>query len=152
MDNAFGPGIDPAYVETVVCKLRSWLEIFLLAVLFCTVSTFPSKGNDTSVELATGGLVFVKNHDVEMLSEDLFISTEEIRVLYRFANRSNKDVTVYVAFPLPDLKMDLVDDVFVIPVDDPVNFLGFATTVDGLRVHADVEQKSSWVTEIRHRP
>jgi hypothetical protein len=46
-----------------------------------------------------------------------------------------------VAFPLPDLKMDLVDDVFVIPVDDPVNFVGFATTVDGLQVHPSVEQR-----------
>jgi hypothetical protein len=76
-----------------------------------------------------------------MVSEDLFISTEEIRIVYRFANKSNKDVTVYVAFPLPDLKMDLVDDVFVIPVDDPVNFVGFATTVDGLQVHPSVEQR-----------
>jgi hypothetical protein len=111
----------------------------------CIGSTFPSKANDGVVELATGGLVFVKNPDVAMLSEDLFISTEEIRVLYRFANRSDKDVTVYVAFPLPDLKVDLVDDAFVAPVDvpvnDPTNFLGFVTTVDGLRVHPNVEQR-----------
>ena len=122
-------------------RQRSLIRSFLLASFLCTISTFPSKANDTSVELATGGLVFVKNPNVEMLSEDLFISTGEIRVLYRFANRSDKDVTVYVAFPLPDLKMDLVDDVFVIPVDDPVNFVGFATTVDGLQVHPSVEQR-----------
>jgi len=77
-----------------------------------------------------------------MVSEDLFISTDEIRILYRFANKSDKDVTVYVAFPLPDLKMDLMDDVFVIPVDDPVNFVGFVTTVDGLQVHPSVEQRN----------
>ena len=38
--------------------------------------------------------------------------------------------------------MDLVDDVFVIPVDDPVNFVGFATTVDGFSVHPNVEQRA----------
>ena len=122
-------------------KRRLLVRLCLLATFAWITSTFPSKANDTSVELATGGLVFVKNPNVEMLSEDLFISTGEIRVLYRFANRSDKDVTVYVAFPLPDLKMDLVDDVFVIPVDDPINFLGFVTTVDGLSVHPNVEQR-----------
>jgi hypothetical protein len=35
-------------------------------------------------------LAFVKNLDVEMVSEDLFISTEEIRIVYRFCNKSNK--------------------------------------------------------------
>src|SRR5713101_6933342 len=30
--------------------------------------------NDSSAELATGGLVFIKNANVEMRSEDLFIS------------------------------------------------------------------------------
>src|SRR6516164_8246814 len=111
-----------------VCLLG---RLCLSAAFACITATFPSRANDTAVELATGGLVFVKNPNVEMLSEDLFISTEEIRVFYRFANRSDKDVTVHVAFPLPDLKMDLVDDVFVIPVDDPINFLGFVNTVDG---------------------
>ena len=121
---------------------RHLLVRLCLLPMFAWISlTFPSRANDTSAELATGGLAFVKNLDVEMVSEDLFISTEEIRIVYRFANKSNKDVTVYVAFPLPDLKMDLVDDVFVIPVDDPVNFVGFATTVDGLQVHPSVEQR-----------
>jgi hypothetical protein len=130
-----------SYIMTNHSKVRSFIGILLLATLFCIISTFPSKANDSSAELTTGGLVFVKNPDVEMLSEDLFISTEEIRVLYRFANRSNKDVTVYVAFPLPDLEMDLEDDVFVIPVDDPINFLGFVTTVNGVQVNPNVEQR-----------
>ena len=35
--------------------------------------------NDSTAELATGGLIFVRNDDVEMRAEDLFISTTEIR-------------------------------------------------------------------------
>jgi hypothetical protein len=119
---------------------RSLIRSLLLASFLCTISAFTSKANDTSVELSTGGLVFVKNSDVEMVSEDLFISTEEIRILYRFANRSKKNVTVYVAFPLPDLKMDLEGNVSI-PVNDPVNFVGFVTTVNGLQVHPSVEQR-----------
>lgn len=130
-----------SHIMVKLSRQRSLIRSFLLASFLCTISTFPSKANDTSAELSTGGLVFVKNPDVEMVSEDLFICTEEIRILYQFVNKSDKDVTVYVAFPLPDLKMDLVDDVFVIPVDDPVNFVGFVTTVDGLQVHPSVEQR-----------
>ena len=117
------------------------IGVFLSAALSCMHLTTSANANDSSAELATGGLIFVKNNNVELLSEHLLISTEEIRVTYRFLNKSNKDVTVYVAFPLPDLKMDPDDDVTVIPTDDPINFVGFVTTVDGLPVHAKVEQK-----------
>jgi hypothetical protein len=50
---------------------------FLSAVICYTLSNYSARANDSSVELATGGLVFVKNNDIEMLSEDLFISTGE---------------------------------------------------------------------------
>src|SRR5262245_4086378 len=120
---------------------RSLTRSFLLATFLCAISTFISKADDTEVQLATGGLVFVKNPSVEMVSEDLFISTEQIRILYRYANKSDKEVTIYVAFPLPDLKLDLVHGVTAIPANDPVNFVGFVTRVDGLQVHSNVEQR-----------
>jgi len=47
----------------------------------------PALANDSAAALATGGLVFVRNDDIEMRSEDLYISTAEIRVRYRFHNR-----------------------------------------------------------------
>jgi hypothetical protein len=99
--------------------------------------------NDSSAEIGTGGLVFVKNPDVEMLSEDLYISTTEIGVRYRFLNKSNTDITTFVAFPLPDIALgdDDAPDL-TIPTDDPVNLFGFTTTVEGQRVHANVEQKA----------
>ena len=114
----------------------------LSVLMFCSLPTSPLEANDSTAELATGGLVFVKNNDIEMLSEDLFISLDEIRVRYRFLNTSNRDITVHVAFPLPDLKASLMDDAVMIPTDDPVNFVGFATTADGQPVRANVEQKA----------
>jgi Domain of unknown function (DUF4424) len=117
---------------------------FLSIAILCTLPTSSVRANDSTVELATGGLVVVKNDNIEMLSENLFISTEEIRVRYRFLNKSNNDITVHVAFPLPDLKAsppEVADIPFVVPTDDPVNFVGFATRVDGRPIHTNVEQK-----------
>ena len=51
---------------------------------------------------AAGGLVLRQNADIDMVSEDLFVSVEQIRVHYVFRNRAPRDVTVTVAFPMPD--------------------------------------------------
>jgi hypothetical protein len=117
-----------------------------VAVMFCSLPLIPVHANDSSAELATGGLVFVKNNNIEMISEDLFISTKEIRVRYRFRNRAAKDIVTHVAFPLPDLKMDLIDDTTALPTDirssNRAEFLGFSTEVDGHRISANVEQRA----------
>jgi hypothetical protein len=119
-------------------------SVAVLSSLALAVLALPkiAGANDSSAELAIGGLVFTKNTSIEMLSEDLFLSTEQIRVRYRFYNSSNDDIVVHVAFPLPDLKVDPDDDVTVVPTDDPLNFVGFNTDVDGQAVHANVEQKA----------
>ena len=114
----------------------------IAAVVVFVVMTLSALANDSSAELATGGLVFVKNPDVKMLAEDLYISTKEIRVRYKFLNKSNADVTTLVAFPLPDITLDFSDTTIEIPTDDPVNMFGFTTTVEGQLVHANVEQKA----------
>jgi hypothetical protein len=97
--------------------------------------------NDSTAELATGGLIFVRNDDVEMRAEDLFISTTEIRVRYRFFNRTAKDVMVLVAFPMPEIKIDGQDDNISVPTEEPVNILDFHTTVAGQPVKTEVEQR-----------
>jgi hypothetical protein len=104
-------------------------------------AALPALGNDTTAELATGGLIFVTNDDVEMRSEKLFISTNEVRVTYDFFNKSNKAVTVLVAFPLPVIRVSGEDDNIAIPTDDPVNIFGFTTVVDGKPVKTQVEQR-----------
>ena len=53
-----------------------------IAVAVATLAALPALANDTSAELSTGGLVFVRNDDVEMLSEDLLISAREVSVRY----------------------------------------------------------------------
>ena len=97
--------------------------------------------NDTSAELATGGLVFVRSDAVDMRSEQLTISPSEVQVTYRFFNKTDKPVSQLVAFPLPDITVDGPEWNVAVPIEDPVNFLGFATTVNGQPVTNEVEQK-----------
>jgi hypothetical protein len=106
------------------------------------IAVLPALGNDSTVELSTGGLIFVRNASVEIRSEDLSISTEEISVRYRFLNRSDHDVIVLVAFPMPDISVEGSDDVVTVPTDDPINLLGFTTVVDGKPVTTNVEQRA----------
>ncbi|MGZ3350492.1 MAG: DUF4424 family protein, partial [Xanthobacteraceae bacterium] len=113
-----------------------------IALAVAALAALPALANDTSAELSTGGLIFVRNDDVEMLSEDLTISAQEVGVHYRFLNRSDKDVTVLVAFPMPDIQVEGPDDIISVPTDDPVNFLAFSTTVNGAPVAAKLEQRA----------
>jgi hypothetical protein len=92
--------------------------------------------------LSTGGLEFVHNPNVQMRSEQLFISTTQIRVTYHFFNASDQPVVELVAFPMPDITFDNPDADIAIPTQDPLNFLGFTTTANGQPASTRVEQKA----------
>ena len=113
-----------------------------IALAIATATAAPALANDSTAELSTGGLVFVRNENVEMQSEDLFISAKEISVRYRFFNRADLNMTVLVAFPLPDIKVDGPSDNISVPTEEPENFLAFATTVNGAPVETKVEQRA----------
>ena len=102
----------------------------------------PVFANDSTAELATGGLIFVKNPNVAMRSERLSISPAEIRVRYVFANTAGQDITSTVAFPMPDIAFEGPDDNIAIPDTKSPNLLAFSTVVDGRPVTAQVEQKT----------
>ena len=118
------------------------LKFILLAAAFASSAVGAARANDSTAELATGGLVFVQNDDVEMRAEDLHISTQEVRVLYRFFNKAAKDVTVLVAFPLPEVRIAEQDQNISLPTEDAVNFLAFETKVNGQPVTTKVEQRA----------
>lgn len=103
----------------------------------------PAAANDSTAELAAGGLVLKKTDHIEMRSEDLYISAKEVRVRYKFANTASQDQKVIVAFPMPDLGGEgFWEGDIGFPTKDPVNILGFRTKVDGVPVKAQVEQKA----------
>jgi hypothetical protein len=99
----------------------------------------PALANDTSAVLTTGGLEFVTNDDIEMLSEELFISKEEIRVTYEFRNKGDMDQNVLVAFPMPDIQPDHWSPV-AYPEGPDDNLFQFETTLNGEPVAAELHQ------------
>jgi len=115
----------------------------LSAIACVNVIAVPARANDSTAHLAAGGLVLSRNDAIEMRSEDLFVSMDEVRVRYQFYNRTDKDVTTLVAFPLPDITAPSDENNFSVPAPDAdTNFLDFRTTVDGRPVSMQVEQRA----------
>jgi hypothetical protein len=107
------------------------------------LSATAAHANDTSAELAAGGLVITRNDAIEMQAEDLFISKKAVRVTYRFVNTSGRDTTIRVAFPMPDIGgPGAFESDVSIPVEAPANILAFSTTADGKPVRTELEQKA----------
>ena len=103
----------------------------------------PAWGNDSVGHLAAGGLIFGRTDAVSMKTEDLYVSTKQVRVRYTFLNRTDKDVTTIVAFPLPETGAPSDVNNFVVPNPAaPANFMDFQTKVDGRAVEMTVEQKA----------
>jgi hypothetical protein len=96
----------------------------------------PAAANDSTAEHSAGGLVLTRTADIDMVSEDLFVSAAEVRVRYVFRNRSPREIRTLVAFPMPerDLRQERQMDV-AYPS-------GFETRVDGRRVAMKVERKA----------
>ena len=113
---------------------------FLTTAALLALAVGGAHANDSSAELATGGLVLTKNTDVAMRSEDLYVSTKEIRVSYRFYNGSAAPVTTLVAFPMPDITVAGPDEIITLPTENPDNLLDFETRVDGQPVTTSLEQ------------
>lgn len=104
--------------------------VLLAACAAVSLAAAPARANDQSAELAVGGLVFTRNAEVALQSEDLTITPDTVTVRYVLLNQSPAPVTLTAAFPLPDI--DLSDGAEVaFPAADPVNFMGFSTRVDG---------------------
>ncbi|AOF91787.1 DUF4424 domain-containing protein [Sinorhizobium sp. RAC02] len=112
-----------------------------LLPLLLALSAAPAFANDTMAELKTGGLTFVRTPDVEMTSEALFISPQEIRVDYVFTNTSGKEVSGLVAFPMPDIGGDPYAN---IAIDDfeTDNYLAFTASQDGKAVTTNLQQRA----------
>lgn len=108
------------------------------AILAAILLAAPAAANDSVASMGAGGLVLERTDGIEMRSEDLYVSAAEIRVHYRFFNRTARDISTIVAFPMPDLQGGIESDV---AIEDPLR-MPFTTTVNGRRVATNVEQKA----------
>jgi hypothetical protein len=109
-----------------------------LTTFFALCLAVPATANDSVASMGTGGLILQRTDGIVMQSEELFVSAREIRVKYRFFNRTDQDITTIVAFPLPDL---VGGSEAAIALSDP-GTLTFTTTVAGQRVATEIEQKA----------
>src|SRR5437667_12036019 len=96
----------------------------------------PALANDTTASSPAGGLVLQRTDAIDMMSEDLFVSADAVRVHYVFRNRTPKDVETVVAFPMPD--RDLGEEYG----GDVAYPSGFHTSVAGQPVSARFERKA----------
>jgi len=111
------------------------------ALVILPLLAAPALANDSSAELRAGGLVLTRTDAIEMDEEDLYVSPGEVRVRYRFLNRGAAPVTLRVAFPMPDVKVEGMDENMSLPTESADNLLDFSTRVNGAAVRAQVEQK-----------
>lgn len=99
----------------------------------------PALANDTTAVLTTGGLEFITNQDIVMESEELFISKDEIRVIYQFRNTGEVDQNILVAFPMPDIVPNFFSPV-AFPMGPDDNLFEFETTLNGVPVDATLHE------------
>lgn len=119
-------------------RVRSYLGsmVCILAQVLC------AEANDSMGHISAGGIALARSADIEMRSEDLYISPKEVRVRYRFFNRSKSDIESLVAFPMPELPAPSDMQLISIPHEDQDNFLGFETTVDGVAKVVELDQRA----------
>jgi hypothetical protein len=110
-----------------------------LLIAACAIALTPLAqlaANDSTAEHGAGGLVLKQSRDIDMVSEDLYVSAERVRVRYVFRNRAARDVSVTVAFPMPD--RNLAEDRY----GDSAYPGDFSTRVDGRPVAMAVERRA----------
>lgn len=94
--------------------------------------------NDSTGYVATGGVQYLKNKDIQMYSEDLFISKKIIQVDYQFKNLSAKDLTETVLFPLP-----IVENFFESDFADTEKLLkSFKVQVNGKSIQPEMHVRT----------
>jgi Domain of unknown function (DUF4424) len=113
-----------------------------IAVASVAVTSIGALASDQSIELATGGLNFVRHASLEIVLQDIAISVQEVRSRYRVLNKSEAPLAIVIAFPLPDIHVDGPNDSISIPTKDAENLLGFTINVNGKPIIAAVEQRA----------
>ncbi|MFO0990905.1 MAG: DUF4424 family protein [Hyphomicrobiales bacterium] len=120
--------------------MASWLSG---AIAILVLAAVPAAANDSTAEMGAGGLTMVRNWDVRMEKEDLYISPEKVTVDYIFRNMAKVPKEFLVAFPMPDLEPDAyIESDIGIPNYNSDNLLGFTVTVDGAAIEPKIDMRA----------
>ncbi len=116
-----------------------WAHSLALAVLATVCSGFMPEAyaNDGVAGLGVGGLVLERTDRVRMVSEDLYISPDHVRVKYHFRPVREEGLETIVAFPLPPIPVNNVDETVGMPKPpkaNPLDVVRFRIRVNGRRI------------------
>ena len=127
-----------------VPRERSRSRVMTLAglALAALLQVAAALANDSTAGLDAGGLKLTFNPDIRMESEDLYLSRDEVRVVYQFHNTSDHDIATLVAFPLPVMNIGEEGN-YALEGRDPVNVMDFQVTVEGKPMEPSVEIKAT---------
>lgn len=126
-----------------------------LACLVLGLAAMPAWANDSSSELAAGGLVLTKTDAISMQREDLTLTPDLVKVRYEMRNDTGRPVTLRVAFPMPDMPVltpagwnqfgpkgqERAHNIEMPTVWD-ANFLGFNVSADGQYLTPETEVRA----------
>ncbi len=97
----------------------------------------------SSAQLVTGGLTLAGAPLITAVSEDVFISEDQVRLRYRLRNATSAPVSAAARFALPTMRLaDVEQSTPSIPDADQANFLDAKITVDGEAVRPTTEQRA----------
>ena len=120
------------------------MRSLVVAAFLGLIAAGSASANDSTAQLGAGGLELVRNDQIDLLSEDLFVSADKVKVTYHFRNHTDAPVTYVVAFPLPPIDATVPDDMnIVLPDGANANFVDFTVTVDGKPVDASLDGRAT---------
>ncbi len=103
----------------------------------------PACASDGTVELPAGDLVFVPDDRIVVEAQEIILGRDVVKTTYAVRNRSTEPLTRVVAWPLPEIDMNVLSgDVVVLASGDPKNFASATVTVDGAQVSLGIEQRA----------
>ena len=115
------------------------MKLSAISILAAGLWAGAATANDSMATIGTGGLVFLTSSDIEMTSEELYVSQELVTVDYLFTSSADEDQRVLVAFPLPDIAGS-GNFMVALPDGPEDNIFGFETLFDGRPVDAVLHQ------------
>ena len=123
---------------------RKPTRILTAAVALLAAQLFtPAHANDSVAGMALGGLQLLRTDAIVMAEEVLHITPDRVQVRYVFRNVTEKPVETLVAFPLPALGYPDEFAWVPLPVEDDANYVGFTTSIDGVRITPNLESRAS---------
>lgn len=114
--------------------MRKILSHLSATCVVAALAALPAAANDGWGGLSAAGLTFSRTDAVEMVSEDLYVGLDKVKVDYVFRNKTGADVSGEVIFPMPPIGLaGLNESAFAIPLEELAkdDFINFTATVDG---------------------